>query len=91
MSEYAERDAEALDAAGGGLYCRHLNAMTAEGLHDKSDIAAELAFRDARIAELEAENKALREVVDIGKNFVSVPPDHPYWEALAALDKDGGK
>ena len=41
---YAERDVIAL----GNYYLRHLNAMTAEGLHAKSDIAAELAWRDWR-------------------------------------------
>lgn len=35
-------------------YCRHVEAMTAEGLHEKSDIAAQLAWRDKRIAELES-------------------------------------
>lgn len=52
MNQYAERDAMALDKAG-NHYCRHVVAMTKEGLHSKSDIAAELGFRDARIAELE--------------------------------------
>lgn len=32
---------------------RHLNAMTAEGLDSKSDIAAELAHRDIQLAALE--------------------------------------
>jgi hypothetical protein len=45
---YARRDHMALDQAG-GYYMRHVMAMTAEGLHAKSDIAAELAFRDAEI------------------------------------------
>ena len=31
-------------------YSRNVEAMTAEGLHEKSDIAAQLAARDARIA-----------------------------------------
>jgi hypothetical protein len=42
-------------------YCRHLQAMTAEDLHSKADIAIQLAWRDQqlelrdkRIAELEA-------------------------------------
>ncbi|MDX1527022.1 MAG: hypothetical protein R3337_00255 [Gammaproteobacteria bacterium] len=48
---YAPRDIEALDRAG-NYYCRHLEAMTTEGLHSKSDIAAELAFRDERIQRL---------------------------------------
>lgn len=34
-------------------YCRHIAAMTAEGLHDKADIAAQLAWRDQRILRLE--------------------------------------
>ena len=50
MAEYAKRDIEAQ----GEHYIRHLHAMTAEGLHAKGDIAAELAHRDLRIAELES-------------------------------------
>lgn len=50
--QYADRDEEALEKAG-GYYSRHVLAMTAENLHRKSDIAAELAWRDMRIAELE--------------------------------------
>lgn len=53
---YGERDAMAL----GQHYGNHIHAMTREQLHSKSDIAAELAWRDqqieqqqARIAELE--------------------------------------
>jgi len=34
-------------------FSRHLMAMTAENLHGKGEIACELAYRDARIAELE--------------------------------------
>jgi len=52
--QYAERDAIALDRAG-GYYLRHVYAMTKEGLHGKSDIAAELAFRDMEIDRLKAE------------------------------------
>ncbi len=33
-------------------YSRHVGAMTEEGLHHKSDIAEQLAWRDGRIAEL---------------------------------------
>ena len=50
MSEYRERDIDDL----GDNYFRHISAMTGEKLHSKSAIAAELAFRDMRIAELEA-------------------------------------
>lgn len=45
---YDDRDIIELDKAG-GHYTRHVAAMTAEGLHDKSAIAAELAWRDRRI------------------------------------------
>jgi len=34
------------------LFFDHMSAMTAEGLHRKSDIAAELAFRDREIEKL---------------------------------------
>ena len=49
--QYDERDASALDESG-GYYIRHVSAMTKEGLHSKSDIAAELGFRDMRIDQL---------------------------------------
>ena len=52
MTEYANRDIRALDSAG-NYYSKHVEAMTTEGLHDKSDIAAELGYRDMRIVELE--------------------------------------
>ena len=42
---YADRDICEQDAKG-GFYFKHVLAMTAEGLHSKSDIAAELAHRD---------------------------------------------
>ncbi|MCP1316414.1 hypothetical protein [Halomonas sp. 707B3] len=58
-NQYAERDIMALDKHG-GHYTRHLSAMTGEALHDKSDIAAELAWRDAEIARLERERDAYR-------------------------------
>ena len=35
-------------------YRNHVLAMTAEGLNSKSDIAAQLAWRDKRIDELKA-------------------------------------
>jgi hypothetical protein len=41
-------------------YCAHVSAMTTEGLHGKSDIAAELAFRDAEIAKLRSALQAAR-------------------------------
>jgi hypothetical protein len=36
-------------------YSRHVSAMTSEGLHDKADIAEQLAWRDKKIQELENE------------------------------------
>lgn len=57
---YAERDAMQLDQAG-GFYCQHVRAMTAEGLHSKSDIAAELGWRDMQIAKLESYRIAFTE------------------------------
>ena len=53
VKHYAERNAEDL----GQVFIDHLMAMTAEQLHRKSAIAAELAYRDQRIAQLEAELK----------------------------------
>ena len=49
MSEYAERKPWDLEPH----YIKHVNAMTGEGLHSKAAIAAELAYRDKRIEELE--------------------------------------
>jgi hypothetical protein len=43
-------------------YCQHISAMTSEGLHDKSDIAEQLAWRDMHIAQLV---KVLAEGVNI--------------------------
>lgn len=51
---YAKRDI----IGQGEFYTRHVMAMTAEGLHDKSSIAAELAHRDQRIKYLEANVEA---------------------------------
>jgi len=48
---YAERDI----IKQGNNYSRHTSAMTSEGLHSKSDIAAELAHRDIEIERLQAQ------------------------------------
>lgn len=46
---------------------RHMCAMTAEDLHDKSDIAIELAYRDKIIDELKARVGVLEQrVSDLG-------------------------
>lgn len=52
MSIYKKRDIEQLDKKGNYYSC-HINAIKVEGLCDESDIAAELAYRDCRINELE--------------------------------------
>lgn len=58
--QYAERDIESLDEAG-GFYSRHVSAMTGDGLHTKSSIAAELGYRDMVNSELlEALRRMLR-------------------------------
>lgn len=48
---YADRDIMKLDSMG-NHYSDHVFAMTAEKLHSKSDIAAELAWRDYIIDQL---------------------------------------
>jgi hypothetical protein len=45
MTLYAQRNPRNLEPH----LSRHMQAMTAEGLHDKGDIACELAWRDAEI------------------------------------------
>jgi hypothetical protein len=58
--QYVTRDTEAQ----GEFYLRHIGAMTGEGLHRKSDIAAELAHRDMEITRLRAEAEALRNALE---------------------------
>lgn len=54
MKEYTHRnDGRKLDQLG-AYYMRHVSAMTGECLHSKSDIAAELAWRDSEIDRLSA-------------------------------------
>lgn len=45
-------------------YADHVHAMTGEGLHGKSDIAAELAFRDATIEALKSQLESVHECSD---------------------------
>lgn len=56
---YPKIDHMQLDADG-GYYCRHVAAMTDEGLHRKSEIAGQLGMRDRAIDRLTAERDALR-------------------------------
>jgi len=52
MCEYAERDTESSDELR-IAFIKHMSAMMDEGLSANVDIAAELAYRDVMIAELE--------------------------------------
>ena len=52
---YPEQDHPAL----GDWYVKHVQAMTQEGLHAKSDIAAQLAWRDRLIEDLQGQVKKL--------------------------------
>jgi len=65
-NQYAKRDHLAL----GEHYLRHVSAMTGEGLHAKSDIAAELAWRDAEIERLRS---ALRNLLVMLPSELSAP------------------
>ena len=81
--QYAERDIESLDEAG-GFYSRHVSAMTAEGLHTKSSIAAELGHRDMVNSEL---LKALQMIMN-GNFYI---PKESADAALAAIAKATGE
>lgn len=59
----SERDIMEMDRAG-NYYCRHVSAMTREALHSKSDIAAELGWRDMQIDQLKADNEAYKKLHD---------------------------
>ncbi len=84
-NQYAERDIEQL----GDYYMVHVDAMTVESLHSKSGIAAELAFRDQRIAELEKELSSLvRGIKDLGSISYDQFPDTKTAESLL---KEQGK
>lgn len=67
----------------GGHYYRHVWAMTGEKLHSKSDIAAELAYRDWRIAELQAQIIAMQpaQVPEPG----SLEINEAVWRFIEAL------
>ena len=56
MTHYAKRTPWALEPH----YSAHVEAMTAEGLHEKSDIAAELAWRDSVLAKHVATGHGVR-------------------------------
>ena len=81
--QYAERDIESLDEAG-GFYSRHVSAMTGEGLHSKSSIAAELGHRDMVISEL-------LEALQMIMNGDFYMPKESADAALAAINKATGE
>ena len=78
IKHYQERCAYSLDCENGtdeSFYGNHTSAMTAEGLHSKSDIAAELAVRDAQIHFLVKEltyhtNGSIEEILNILPQFL---------------------
>ena len=87
-NQYAERDIEALD----NYYMVHIDAMTVESLYSKSSVAAELAFRDKRIAQLETQwisvEDRLPETTELvlitdGENIATL--------AYIAYEKGGGR
>lgn len=70
--QYPEIDAwEDLDKVG-GYYCRHVAAMTDEGLHAKSDIARQLGWRDLQIDRLKSEVESLTWQLDRANNAIQV-------------------
>lgn len=77
---YARRDTESM----GDLYIRHVEAMTAEGLHEKNRIAAELAHRDAEIGRLRAIVDKLPKTVD----GVPITPGMTVWRRAAGQIPD---
>ncbi len=84
--QYAERDIMDLDISG-NHYSRHISAMTREGLHSKSDIAAELAWRDARIAELENSETQLIQERDnaeaaLSDMYQAATGERPEWSNM---------
>ena len=69
---YAERDI----IEQGEYYTRHVDHMTGEGLHDKSDIAAELAHRDIQITALQTELAEAREAEHYARGVADLAIKH---------------
>ena len=89
---YSERDIMALDKAG-NFYCQHILAMTGEQLHSKSDIAAELGYRDMLINDLLV---ALQQLVGryddpSGKQWTTTSKREALANARVAIDKALGE
>lgn len=71
-------------------YSRHVSAMTSEGLYGKSDIAAELAWRDQRIAELETQQHGLLSILDAARTKVPMGTI-VYGQIIGALKALAGR
>lgn len=86
MAEYAKRDHMAL----GDYYMRHVMAMTAEGLHAKSAIAGELAWRDEQIAAERGRNGVLSGLLRrCGATIETIVPESEEdAQLLYALERD---
>ena len=56
----------------GGYYCRHVSALTEEALHAKSDIAAELGWRDLQIDTLTAHAENQAKELQLAQRFYSI-------------------
>lgn len=83
--QYAERDICHLDDLG-GYYMRHVMAMTSEDLHGKGAIAAELAWRDAKIDELAAK---LQKFVGFAEKVSEQEPEAPdHWNTCGQCDRN---
>lgn len=63
-------------------YSRHVGGMTEFDLHEKSDIAAQLAWRDQRIAELESQLQEAEMCCGHG-----APEPHPDFESPVNWDR----
>lgn len=81
QKQYADRDIMQLDEDG-GYYFRHVNAMTGEGLHSKSDIAAELGHRDQLI---DTYRELCGELVKALSNHID--QTRPIWESVDIIVK----
>jgi hypothetical protein len=62
-TNYAPRDAEGMDRKN-GYFSRHLEALTTEDLYAKSDIAAELGYRDMLIDFLMERSETLKNLLE---------------------------
>ena len=80
---YADRDT----VGQGQVYVDHVLAMTRESLHNKSDIAAELAERDIEIAALKLRNAHLR--VMANSSYGSSTGCRGALQALLNMDVNG--